>query len=117
MAEKVTLAIRNEKGVTEKIRFETCMKFVVGRSQECAWRIPSAVVSRRHCLFDIDPPYVSVRDLNSLNGTYVNGERLRGSRVLADKDTVQIGEVLWTVERRETADVQRDACALEPVGV
>src|SRR5262249_19477386 len=34
------------------------------------------VVSRHHCLLDIDPPDVRVQDLGSRNGTYINGRRI-----------------------------------------
>jgi pSer/pThr/pTyr-binding forkhead associated (FHA) protein len=30
-------------------------------------------VSRHHCVIEVDPPQVRVRDLGSLNGTFVNG--------------------------------------------
>jgi pSer/pThr/pTyr-binding forkhead associated (FHA) protein len=32
-----------------------------------------ALISRHHCHLDIDPPSIQVRDLGSINGTYVNG--------------------------------------------
>jgi pSer/pThr/pTyr-binding forkhead associated (FHA) protein len=45
----------------------------VGRAEDCFLRLPSEgeslTVSRRHCLFDINPPEVRVRDLGSRNGT------------------------------------------------
>jgi pSer/pThr/pTyr-binding forkhead associated (FHA) protein len=52
----------------------------VGRSDNCLFRIQGGAcdltVSRRHCLLDIDPPAVRVRDLGSLNGTLVNGRKI-----------------------------------------
>jgi pSer/pThr/pTyr-binding forkhead associated (FHA) protein len=60
---------------------------VIGRGEECTVRLPSGweyqVVSRRHCLLDIDPPLVCVRDLGSRNGTYLNG-RLIGQRAQSE---------------------------------
>jgi pSer/pThr/pTyr-binding forkhead associated (FHA) protein len=35
-----------------------------------------ALISRCHCRLDIDPPDIQVRDLNSSNGTYINGTRV-----------------------------------------
>jgi serine/threonine-protein kinase len=64
-------------------------------------------ISRHHCAFEIDPPTVRVRDLNSLNGTYVNGEKIglrlnplargesdheRATRELRDGDEVRVGD-------------------------
>ena len=33
-------------------------------------------VSRHHCLLDLNPPDIRVRDFGSLNGTYVNGKKI-----------------------------------------
>src|SRR5262249_35961468 len=52
----------------------------VGGAGVCRRRLPDSLatadVSRRHCLLDIDPPHVRVRDLGSKNGTYVNGKNI-----------------------------------------
>src|SRR5262249_45959826 len=72
----------------------------IGRSADCLVRLPgnqaSLTASRRHCLLDIDPPAVRVRDLGSLNGTYVNGrkvgQRARGTRPL-ETVPAEAGEV------------------------
>ena len=51
---------------------------VIGRCVDCNIRLPTDdwTVSRHHCLLEIDPPLVRVQDLGSLNGTYVNGEKV-----------------------------------------
>jgi pSer/pThr/pTyr-binding forkhead associated (FHA) protein len=51
---------------------------VLGRGDCCHPRLPDDLehrdVSRMHCLLDLNPPHVFVRDLGSRNGTYLNGE-------------------------------------------
>ena len=51
---------------------------VLGRCVDCQIRLPADdwTVSRHHCLLEVGPPYVRVQDLGSLNGTYVNGEKV-----------------------------------------
>ena len=49
---------------------------VIGRSAECHLKIASAQVSRRHCLLTLRPDGVYVEDLNSSNGTILDGTRL-----------------------------------------
>src|SRR5262245_22931593 len=47
-----------------------------GRANDCQPRCPPDgydLVSRHHCLVEINPPDVRIRDLGSRNGTYVNG--------------------------------------------
>jgi eukaryotic-like serine/threonine-protein kinase len=52
-------------------------QWVLGRSEDCSLRLLGDItVSRQHAVLDIDSPSVSVRDLGSLNGTYVNGENI-----------------------------------------
>ena len=52
----------------------------VGRAEECFVQLSGALrdmlISRCHCRLDIDPPNIQVRDLNSSNGTFINGERV-----------------------------------------
>ena len=55
-------------------------------------------LSRRHAVVRVSGERVEIQDLGSLNGTYVNGERLKGARTLADGDTVRIGATTLSVE-------------------
>jgi pSer/pThr/pTyr-binding forkhead associated (FHA) protein len=52
----------------------------IGRSHDCTITLPSEEehldVSRQHCLLEIAPPALRIRDLGSLNGTYVNGKKI-----------------------------------------
>jgi Nif-specific regulatory protein len=50
--------------------------------------------SRLHARFALSEAGVTVTDLGSMHGTFVNGARIEGERPLADKDVVQIGNVL-----------------------
>jgi pSer/pThr/pTyr-binding forkhead associated (FHA) protein len=49
----------------------------LGRAPDCNPRFPTDWahwrISRHHCQLLIDPPLIRVRDLGSLNGTFVNG--------------------------------------------
>jgi hypothetical protein len=70
----------------------------VGRHDECAIVLDDVSVSRRHAtLTRTGSGRITIRDLNSLNGTYVNGERV-DEAVLREGDDVQIGKyklVFW----------------------
>lgn len=52
---------------------------IVGRGDDCSIVLPDATVSHHHCRIDIIPPLVLVRDLGTLNGTWLNG-KLIGQR-------------------------------------
>jgi pSer/pThr/pTyr-binding forkhead associated (FHA) protein len=69
----------------QRFTFERPVRFSVGRADDCLIRLSGderdLKVSRRHCEFRIDPPRVLLRDLGSLNGTYLNGKRLEPAQV------------------------------------
>jgi pSer/pThr/pTyr-binding forkhead associated (FHA) protein len=58
----------------EKFEFTSPGYCVIGRAPGCSLRLPlDPTVSRHHCLLEMDGPVLGVRDLGSLNGTFVNG--------------------------------------------
>ncbi len=73
----------------------------VGRTPENGVALPDAAVSRRHAELRIDGGSLVLRDLGSMNGTFVNGVQLRGEQVLAVGDQVRFGQVLLSVTRTE----------------
>ncbi|MFO0929566.1 MAG: FHA domain-containing protein [Gemmataceae bacterium] len=59
---------------------------ILGRSRSCALRLPGdGTVSRQHCMVEVDDYGVWVQDLGSLNGTFVNGEKV-GQRIPTQGD-------------------------------
>jgi predicted component of type VI protein secretion system len=65
---------------------------VVGRSSSCHIVLDDALVSRRHAQFMVTAKAAVVEDFGSVNGVFVNGERITGQRALRDNDRVQIGK-------------------------
>jgi pSer/pThr/pTyr-binding forkhead associated (FHA) protein len=50
-------------------------------------------LSRRHAVVREDPPgRAMIEDLGSVNGTYVNGQRVHGIRFVEVGDTVEVGD-------------------------
>jgi predicted component of type VI protein secretion system len=62
-------------------------------------RIKSSQVSRRHCEIVEAGGKLTIRDLGSSNGTYVNGKRIHGSAALKPGDEVALGAVTLQVAR------------------
>jgi pSer/pThr/pTyr-binding forkhead associated (FHA) protein len=65
---------------------------VVGRSSSCHIVLDDGLVSRRHAQFVVSAKTAVIEDFGSVNGVYVNGERISGHRALRDGDRVQIGK-------------------------
>lgn len=74
--------------VYELTRSET----VIGRGSACDVMLEDNQTSRRHARMMIGPRGAQLID-ESVNGTYVNGERVQGSRALRAGDVVRIGAV------------------------
>ena len=74
----------------------------VGRSELCRIRLDFPDVSERHALLSVSPARVIIKDLNSSNGTYVNGELIDGEAVLDSSMVVQIGESMLRVSDEES---------------
>jgi pSer/pThr/pTyr-binding forkhead associated (FHA) protein len=70
---------------------------LVGRHSTADVRLCLPDISRRHCRFLFSDGHWEVFDLNSLNGVFVNGERLQQS-VLRAGDAVRIGSLTFRVE-------------------
>jgi hypothetical protein len=51
-------------------------------------------VSRHHCRLIRTPGGITIEDLGSTNGTFINGQRLAGSRPLLNGDMVGLGETV-----------------------
>ncbi len=65
----------------------------VGRAKECEISIDDEGISRRHARLQQDGfGNVMLEDLNSTNGTYVNGTRIN-QQALRDGDKVQVGSI------------------------
>ncbi len=82
---------------------------LVGRAHDCDLRLPRTngelEVSRHHCVFEFDPPHVQVRDLGSLNGTYVNGVKI-GQRLPGASPEEAEQEASPPYELREGDEIQ-----------
>ncbi len=72
-------------------------KSVIGRKEDCDYRIPLNEVSREHCEFEHKEDAVIVRDLNSSNGTYVNNKRVAEAE-LKPGDQIIVGPVVFVVQ-------------------
>lgn len=70
---------------------------LVGRSTQCDYVLNHPLVSRRHCSFDLRNGQIVVQDLGSLNGTYVNGTRIKIPVPLHDGDQLDLAYLPYRV--------------------
>jgi hypothetical protein len=63
----------------------------IGRSPDNEIQLDAQVVSRRHAVLEQEGPGWILRDLGTVNGTYLNGARVEGTHPLKEGDTIQVG--------------------------
>jgi hypothetical protein len=69
----------------------------IGRGSENDFQIAHPTVSVNHCEIILSDAVILIRDKNSTNGTFLNGQRIREGRLLADQ-TLRLGDVEFFVE-------------------
>ena len=68
-------------------------EYMLGRAASCAVVVPFAFVSRVHSRIRLVEGRFQILDGQSVNGTFVNGERVHRPHTLANHDLIGLGEV------------------------
>jgi hypothetical protein len=82
---------------------------LIGRSRQCHLRLASHLVGKRHCALAPHGRTLSVCDLGTHSGTYVNGRRVDGQARVRHGDELRVGPVHFRV------CVPRTLCWKEPL--
>ncbi|MCB9933287.1 MAG: protein kinase [Planctomycetes bacterium] len=69
-------------------------QIVAGRDKDANLQLSDTMASRRHFLIASKGSIFGLKDLNSANGTLVNGRKAEGAHKLAFGDSIQVGETL-----------------------
>ena len=80
MPGKITISVTKGPLAEEEFVFTDHDTIVFGRNKDCKARFPEddLTVSRHHFLMEVIPPSANLRDLGSLNGTYINNVKTGG---------------------------------------
>jgi pSer/pThr/pTyr-binding forkhead associated (FHA) protein len=80
---------------------------VVGRDLDAEVWLDSGKVSRRHAVIEVTPQGVWVEDLDSANGTRVNGIAVSGKVAVGDGDEVTFGNTTMRLQFLRSDGVAR----------
>ena len=69
-------------------------EFKIGRDSSNHIIIDDASISRNHALLSVIDENFKIRDLDSLNGTFINGVRIKGEAKLETEDILKLGSQL-----------------------
>ena len=77
--------------------FGSTAQMTIGRGEECNIRLDGLLISNRHAAVVNTNSNLTIEDLNSTNGTYVNGARITGRKSIRPEDVIQIGPFVLRV--------------------
>ena len=77
--------------------------YVLGRGGRCRIRLDHPAVSERHALLSVRPDGCWIEDLDSSNGTFVNGEPIRRRTAVGGDAMAAIGPYLLAIRQGEEA--------------
>jgi hypothetical protein len=113
----------SEEGVTKGMVFSLDSRLTIGRGEENHIRLTHSTVSRRHTLVYFENGEAIVRDMESRNGTFLNGERVNKA-ILSDGDVIWVGDValrfVQTADQNEVnigAETQEFTQSIVPAGL
>jgi DNA-binding winged helix-turn-helix (wHTH) protein len=96
---------------------------VAGRGDECELVIDAETVSRRHACIHVRAGSASIEDLDSTNGTSVNGTRISAATPLVDGNQIALGTAKLLIRKRDpsketvkVSDGDRDRLVLRGLG-
>jgi len=100
---KVVLELQDQLSNVRKVTVRH--DIVIGRGADCNLRLSAPQISRRHCFLRVGRDGVSVTDLDSSNGTFVDGQRLTGGirQELTHGSVLALGPVRFLIRIREDA--------------
>lgn len=75
----------------------------IGRDPECEVHIPTTTISRQHVRIFCRGEEYHVEDLDSTNGTYINGVKIKRC-VLRNNDQITVGDITITFLEERTRE-------------
>ncbi|MBI9043618.1 MAG: FHA domain-containing protein [Anaerolineaceae bacterium] len=91
-------------GVEEEFVIYAHSLIRIGRSRDCEINILNTLLSRIHSEIKADRNSCSLTDLNSKNGTFLNGIKLEESMPLKNGDVIKVGPVYFTFNHFATIE-------------
>jgi DNA-binding winged helix-turn-helix (wHTH) protein len=82
---------------------------VIGRDPDVRLSVDASSVSRRHARIVVSESGAVIEDLDSKNGTFVNGQRVTVPRTLQDKDEIRVGAATLVVRAYMEASTRTQA--------
>ena len=108
-ANLIVIAHPNQAMLGRRYRVSADSPLEVGRSSETTLSFPDVPsISRKHARLIFNDGEVWLEDLGSRNGTFLNDEPVRGSKLLASGDRFQVGTVVFKFPMKRTPSTPKN---------
>jgi hypothetical protein len=101
------------QGMTDRVHELNADRTTIGRVEDNTFRIAEPSVSSHHCEVLLRGNDVVIKDLNSTNGTFINGEKI-AEGVLKPGQTLRLGNVELRLDTGAPAAAETPASAPAP---
>ena len=106
--------LENQKNILELFKNKDLI--IVGRDSSCDLRINDTRISRKHAsIKKLSDDKFLIKDLGSLNGVYVNGSKINGTKTISKKDNIFISKYLLKIDGK--ARDLSDELAISAIGI
>lgn len=104
-----SLIIQSGKHKGRKIKFPPEGVLLIGRDAECHLRLASTDVSRKHCELHLTESGILVKDLNSRNGTFIDGFLISETAPLKPGGILRVGPMEFALpgQRAQPAEASQ----------
>lgn len=90
-----------DTSILEALKSKPSKRINIGRSQACDFTLSGSTISRVHASIELQKRngkvFYVVKDNKSLNGTYVNGRKIKKPTIVTKRDKIFIGSYLLTL--------------------
>ncbi len=100
------LVVYHHDGVS-RVTFETGRPLVLGRGEDADFAFRGSNLSRRHAEFKLEDGVVWIHDLESSNGTHVNGQPITTPTPISSDDEIRLGSVVVAIATRADFDAAK----------
>lgn len=103
---KIWLTITDRTGAIKDVEWNVEGSLFVGRSDICNIFFDDDRLSKQHFVVEVNKMGCYIEDLESTNGTYVNGVKLTNRRMLLDGDMITAGreKFVFHIPKQQLAD-------------
>lgn len=89
---QITICLTPTNGSPIRRTLSSNVEITIGRNTKSIISLKGNLVSRNHASITFKDGEVFIRDLNSKNGVYVNGNRIESEQQIFPEDIIQIGD-------------------------